>query len=341
MTNTPPISAEAQMARNGADSTTLLEVEKLSVEFQVDGAWLSAVRSVDFSLDRGETLAIVGESGSGKSATVTGIAGLLPRNGRVSAERIELNGRPIDPASKEMSSVRGREIGFVFQDPQSSLNPVLTVERQMTEQLFRHFDISKRQALERAAELLAKVGIPNPHRSLRSYPFEFSGGMRQRISLAMALACSPSLLIADEPTTALDVTVQAQILDLLMELQEEVEIGIIFITHDLSVAALVADRVVVMYAGEIAEMGPKDTLVQSSGHPYTRGLWLSMPSIETAVIPVGISGTPPDLTAIPEGCSFGPRCEWFVPDRCLEAQPLDRVGPEHDVRCCRWGELPL
>ena len=324
-----------------ADDRTLLEVKDLSVAFEVEGRWLTAVRSVDLELNRGETLAIVGESGSGKSATVAGIVGLLPRNGRVTASRIALNGKPFDPVSSDMSSIRGREIGFVFQDPQSSLNPVLTIRRQLTEQLFRHYRMSKDGAIRRATNLLEKVGLPNPSRAMKSYPFEFSGGMRQRIALAMALSCSPSLVVADEPTTALDVTVQAQILDLLKELQEDLDIGIIFITHDLSVAALVADRIAVMYAGQVVEVGPTRALSSNPHHPYTKGLWLSMPRIDNPAIPKGIGGTPPDLEAIPDGCGFAPRCDSFVSEVCSQVQVLDSVDSNHHVRCCRWEELAI
>lgn len=317
----------------------LLEVEGLSVSFQVDGRWFTAVRSVDLHVDPGETVAIVGESGSGKSATVTSILGLLPRNGRVSASGIALNGVALHPNSSEMSSVRGRDIGFVFQDPQSSLNPVLTIGRQMTEQMFRHYRLPKHEAHERAVELLGRVGLPNPARALKSFPFEFSGGMRQRIALAIALSCSPSLLIADEPTTALDVTVQAQILDLLRDLQQELDLGIVFITHDLSVAALVADRIVVMYAGEVVETAPTSELTSQPTHPYTTGLWQSMPRIDKPGIPVGIGGAPPDLESVPVGCSFAPRCSSFLEGPCLDDQALDQARESHWVRCCRWEDL--
>jgi oligopeptide/dipeptide ABC transporter ATP-binding protein len=317
----------------------LLEVEGLTVSFWVEGRWLDAVRSMDFGLEQGETLAVVGESGSGKSATMSSILGLLPGNGRVVASRIALSGRQLDPNSRSMRDVRGRAVGFVFQDPQSSLNPVLTVGRQMTEHMMHHLGSERSVARDRALELLARAGIPNPRLALGRFPFEFSGGMRQRIALTVALMCSPSLLIADEPTTALDVTVQAQILDLLMELRDDFGIGIVFITHDLSVAAIVADRVAVMYAGQIVESGLTEEINNAPRHPYTRGLLASMPSIENPVIPTGIPGAPPDLESVPEGCAFAARCGDYQPGQCDEEQWLEPVSATQSVRCVRWREL--
>lgn len=317
----------------------LLEVEGLTVSFSVEGEWLDAVRSMDFKLDRGETLAVVGESGSGKSATMSSILGLLPGNGRVVATRIALLGREIDPNSRSMRDVRGRDVGFVFQDPQSSLNPVLTIGRQMTEHMIHHLGSRRSEATERAIDLLDRAGIPNPRQALDRYPFEFSGGMRQRIALTVALMCSPSLLIADEPTTALDVTVQAQILDLLMELRDDLDIGIVFITHDLSVAAIVGDRIAVMYAGQIVESGLTGEINNTPKHPYTRGLMASMPDIENPIIPAGIPGAPPDLESVPKGCAFAPRCGDYLPGACDEEQFLELVTTTQSVRCVRWSEL--
>ena len=337
--NLPVISTHDHPSSSVDRESRLLEVEDLSVSFLVDGAWLAAVRSVDLHVDRGETVAIVGESGSGKSATVTSLLGLLPRNGRSNASRIVLNGVSLDPRSPEMNDVRGRDIGFVFQDPQSSLNPVLTIGRQMTEQMYRHYRRSRDEATDRAIDLLAKVGLPNPAGTMKRFPFEFSGGMRQRIALAIALSCSPSLLIADEPTTALDVTVQAQILDLLKNLQRELDIGIVFITHDLSVAALVADRIVVMYAGEVVETAFASELSSAPRHPYTKGLWRSMPRVDQPGIPRGIDGTPPDLESVPAGCSFAPRCDFVIKRPCSLEQELVETSVGHWARCCRWSDL--
>ena len=324
-----------------ADDRTLLEVKDLSVAFEVEGRWLTAVRSVDLELNRGETLAIVGESGSGKSATVAGIVGLLPRNGRVTASRIALNGKPFDPVSSDMSSIRGREIGFVFQDPQSSLNPVLTIRRQLTEQLFRHYRMSKDEAIRRATNLLEKVGLPNPSRAMKSYPFEFSGGMRQRIALAMALSCSPSLVVADEPTTALDVTVQAQILDLLKELQEDLDIGIIFITHDLSVAALVADRIAVMYAGQVVEVGPTRALSSNPIIRTPRAYGYRCRVLTT--LRFRKASAEPHLIwkQFQTDAVSRRRCDSFVSEVCSQVQVLDSVDSNHRVRCCRWEELAI
>lgn len=315
----------------------LLVVEDLHVEFSVDGQWSKALRGVDLALRKGDSLALVGESGSGKSVTAISIIGLLPRNGRRTRGRVSLGGADLTSMSpSDYRRVRGREIGFVFQDPLSSLNPVLSVGRQLTEQMEVHGIASSKSARGRAADLLERVGIADPANALARFPFEFSGGMRQRIALAIALSCEPSLLIADEPTTALDVTVQAQILDLLREIQEERQLGMIFITHDLSVASIVADRVAVMYAGQVVESGAMSDIAAGGRHPYTRGLWKSMPSLESAGIPEGIPGRPPLSTELNEGCSFGPRCQLFTEGLCDLPQDLITVAPGHDVRCVRW-----
>lgn len=322
------------------DAGELLRITNLAVEFTVDGTWSQVLRGVDLHLQPGESLALVGESGSGKSVTAISVLGLLPKNARLTSGRIELHGRDLTAlAPTEYRELRGSEIGFVFQDPQSSLNPVLTIGRQLTEQMRVHGTTTTRSGAERrAADLLERVGIPNPGASLTRYPFEFSGGMRQRISLAIALSCEPTLLIADEPTTALDVTVQAQVLDLLRELQQDLGVGMIFITHDLSVASIVADRVAVMYAGQVIESGPIE-MVQNGRHPYTQGLWKAMPSLETRGIPQAIPGRPPTAAELPTGCAFGPRCGHFAALPCEQPQHMTTVGAGHTVRCARSEEL--
>lgn len=319
----------------------LLSISNLHVEFSVDDEWVPALRGVDLRLADGEALALVGESGSGKSVTAMSVVGLLARNGRMTQGSISLRGTELTAISpSEYRKLRGVEIGFVFQDPLSSLNPVLSVGRQLTEQMRVHGIVKDgRSAEERAIELLERVGIPDPSRALRRFPFQFSGGMRQRIALAIALSCEPSLLIADEPTTALDVTVQAQILDLLREIQEERRLGLIFITHDLGVASMVSDRIAVMYAGQVVEYGVTSDISHGGHHPYTQGLWDSMPTLDVAAIPDGIPGRPPQPAELDEGCSFAARCRYFAESPCEEPQPLRTVTQGHVVRCARWADL--
>ncbi|HET6731285.1 ABC transporter ATP-binding protein [Mycobacterium sp.] len=316
--------------------STLLRVDDLRVGFATEDGVVQAVDGVSFELAAGEVLAIVGESGCGKSVTAQTLTGLTRApnariTGSVSYRGRELNGLDDD----QLRDVRGEEIAMVFQDPMSSLNPVYRIGDQITEMIHAHRDISREDATARAVELLASVGIPNPQRRIRSYPHEFSGGMRQRVMIAMALSLEPKVLIADEPTTALDVTVQAQILRLIDDLNRERELAVILITHDLGVVAEVADRVVVMYAGQIVEDGTLDEIFYDPQHPYTWGLLGSLTRLDQ---PRGgrlpqISGQPPSLLDPPSGCRFAPRCP-HVFEMCSEIPPLEpRAGGTHLDRC--------
>lgn len=293
--------------------TRLLEVKDLAISFKTYGGEVQAIRGVNFHLDKGETLAIVGESGSGsgKSVTSQAIMKLIPMPpGYFKRGEILFEGKDLVPLSeKEMQNVRGKEIGMIFQDPMTSLNPTMKVGKQITEVLFKHEKISNEAAKKRAVELLELVGIPMPEKRVNQFPHEFSGGMRQRVVIAMALAANPKLLIADEPTTALDVTIQAQILELMKDLQKKIDTSIIFITHDLGVVANVADRVAVMYAGQIVETGTVDEIFYDPRHPYTWGLLASMPTLESSGEEelTAIPGTPPDLTNPPKGDAFALR----------------------------------
>lgn len=288
----------------------LLEVNNLQVSFDTYAGTVQAVRGVTFDLKKGETLAIVGESGSGKSVTSKALMGLIPNPpGRISGGEILFDGRDITKLTdKEMQSVRGKEIAMIFQDPMTSLNPTMTVGKQVMEGLIKHQKMSTADARNRAVELLNLVGIPNPEARVKQYPHQFSGGMRQRVVIAIALACNPKLLIADEPTTALDVTIQAQILELMKKIQKKMESSIIFITHDLGVVANVADRVAVMYAGKIVEIGTVDDIFYNPKHPYTWGLLTSMPSMDSDEEElIAIPGSPPDLLKPPVGDAFAAR----------------------------------
>jgi oligopeptide/dipeptide ABC transporter ATP-binding protein len=326
---------------------TLLEVHDLQTSFLLGGRDpLAAVDGVSFSVDPGETLAIVGESGSGKSVTALSIMRLLPaRVGQITRGSIRLRGRELTGLpEEEMRAVRGGEIGMIFQEPMTSLNPVHTIGAQIAEVLIEHENVSAAEARERAIAMLELVGIPVPARRVDNYPHEMSGGMRQRAMIAMALACSPSLLIADEPTTALDVTIQAQILDLMEELQDRLGMAIIFITHDLGVVAQMAQRVVVMYAGQIVETGPVEEIFERPRMPYTAGLIASIPRLgsgEEGQRLRTIPGNVPSLSERPAGCRFSTRCGHVQPE-CREASPpLESVSEGHEIRCRRWSELDL
>jgi len=315
----------------------LLEVKDLCVEFRTERATVRAVDSVSFEVGPRETLAIVGESGSGKSVTALSILRLIPSPpGRVVSGAVLFEGQDLlqlDDAG--IRAIRGDRIAMIFQEPMSSLNPVLTVGRQVAEPLTLHRRLSWRQALEKARELLSTVAIPDATRRLASYPHQYSGGMRQRAMIAMALACKPKLLIADEPTTALDVTVQAQILALLKQLTHETGSALILITHDLGVVARYADRVAVMYGGRIVESAPARELYAHPRHPYTRGLMDSIPRLDDAAGKrlVPIPGQPPDLGNLPSGCAFAPRCR-FAMARCRSERPaLEPVGDRHLKAC--------
>ncbi|TDH64147.1 ABC transporter ATP-binding protein [Dankookia rubra] len=313
----------------------VLEVLGLSVEFATDRGPLRAVDGVSFSVAAGQTLAVVGESGCGKSVTALAIMGLLPRGVRLGgAIRLlgeELLGQPGDP----WAGRRGRDLAMVFQEPMTSLNPAFTAGEQVAEALRLHEGLSPRAAMDRAVEMLARVRIPEAARRAAQYPHQLSGGMRQRVMIAMALACRPRLLICDEPTTALDVTVQAQILSLLDELKRETGTAVVLITHDLGVVADHADQVAVMYAGRIAEAAPAAAIFARPEHPYTVGLLGAVPSIEGGAGRLAsIEGTVPDLRAPPPGCRFAPRCPFAGPD-CEAQPPLADIGPGHVAACWR------
>jgi peptide/nickel transport system ATP-binding protein len=317
----------------------LLEVEDLKVHFQTDDGIVKAVDGVSYTVESGQALGIVGESGSGKSVSSLTVMGLTRffKSARISGS-VRFNGQDLLTASdEEMRRIRGNEISMIFQDPLSSLHPFYRIGKQMVEAIQSHRDVSKAQALDRSVEMLGLVGIPEPRKRVDSYPHEFSGGMRQRVMIAMALANDPKLLIADEPTTALDVTVQAQILDLIQRLQSELDTAIVMITHDLGVVAEVADEIAVMYAGEIVEKAPKDTIFASPEHPYTWGLLRSIPRLD---LPRGeelvpISGRPPSLITLPGGCYFHPRCPYVREAHRTRHPELEHVGGEsdHSVRC--------
>jgi len=317
--------------------TTLLEVENLKTRFHTPEGTVYAVNGVSFNLEEGETLAVVGESGCGKSVTMMSILGLIPiPPGEIASGRALYRGKELFKLSEtDMEHIRGKEIAMIFQDPMTSLNPVLTIKRQLTETLLTHMRIEKEEALAKAIELLELVGIPDASNRISDYPHQFSGGMRQRVMIAMALACTPSILIADEPTTALDVTIQAQIVELVLRLREHVHMSMIWITHDLGVVAGLADRVIVMYAGYIVEQGDVFQIYENPSHPYTLALLSALPRAdlrrETRL--QSIPGSPPNLLVEPKGCPFAPRCQ-YVFDRCLEEMPLlSKVSQDHKVAC--------
>jgi len=315
----------------------ILEVTNLAIEFDTYGGTVQAVRGVDFSVAAGKTLAIVGESGCGKSVTVQSIMGLIPMPpGRITRGTALLNG--VDIIGRKTingEDIRGSQIGMIFQDPMTSLNPTMNIGNQIAETLIVHRGYSKKDAFSRAIELLALTKIPEPDKRAKQYPFEFSGGMLQRAMIAMAIACKPKLLIADEPTTALDVTIQAQILDLLVDLQRDTGMSIILITHDLGVVARMADDVMVMYAGQMVEQGSVDDIFYRSGHPYTMGLRAAMPTNErhanARLTP--IDGAPPDLFKPPTGCGYCARCPHAMAV-CLDQPPAAyTLEDSHQARC--------
>jgi len=315
---------------------SLLDVQDLRVEFTTRRGIVHAVNGISFEISAGETLGIVGESGCGKSVTSLAILGLLAGNGRVRSGQAIFGGRDLlTQKDRALRKTRGREIAMIFQDPMTSLNPVLTIGRQIRETLETHFDMNRKQAEARAAELIDRVGIPSAKARLRDYPHQFSGGMRQRAMIAMALACEPKLLIADEPTTALDVTIQAQILDLLRELVAEENAALILITHDLGVVAGMCERVNVMYGGMFMETGSAEQLFGRPRHPYTLGLLQSVPRLDVArrarLHP--IEGAPPNMLKAPAACPFAPRCRYEVEQSTKEVPPLVEIEPGHKVAC--------
>ncbi len=313
----------------------LLEVNDLHTSFFTDAGEVKAVNGVSFNLDRGKVLGIVGESGSGKSVTAYSIMQILASTGKIVSGSIKLDGQElVNAGEKVMKTVRGNKISIIFQDPMTSLNPTYTIGHQLMEAITLHTDRNKKQAEERAIEMLRLVNINEPEKRMNQYPHEFSGGMRQRIMIAMALACEPDILIADEPTTALDVTIQAQILELMKSLQEELGMAIIMITHDLGVVAQLCDEVIVMYAGSICEQGTADEIFYNPCHEYTKGLLRSIPSTESAGTKLQpISGTPIDLLNMPEGCPFTPRCDAAMKiclsSRCERMQ----INDDHQAAC--------
>ncbi len=317
----------------------LLQIRGLKTHFATDDGWVHAVDGVDLHIDRGETLGVVGESGCGKSVTAMTVMRLVAMPpGRIVAGQVLWQGRDLVPLPIDaMRAIRAKEIAMVFQEPMTSLNPVYTVGEQVAEVLRLHEGLGRRAALDRAAEMLALVQISNPQRRIHDYPHQFSGGMRQRVMIALALACNPQLLIADEPTTALDVTIQAQILDLLNDLKSKMGMSVMLITHAMGVVAETAQRVVVMYAGKVIEEADVISLFGRPRHPYTQGLIRSIPRIDTAathkVRLEAIAGTVPKLIAPKPGCRFAPRCKFAQPDCTLADPPLREVAPGHKVAC--------
>jgi len=320
----------------------VLSVEGMSVAFQTEAGLLTVLDDVSFDIAPGETVGIVGESGSGKSVTSLAIMRLLGPQGRQTSGTVRLEGQEISAMSdRQMLAVRGRQAAMIFQEPMSSLNPLLSVGFQVAEVLRAHLGLSARQARSRVIEQLAKVGIPHPAARYHSYPHELSGGMRQRVMIAIAMACSPRLLIADEPTTALDVTIQAQILELMHRIQGENGSAIMLITHDMGVIARMADRVVVMYAGEVCEIGRLKDIFGQPRHPYTKRLLQSTPSVRgPRKAPAVIPGMMPSPAALPTGCRFHPRCSVAIAACLSSSPPLREMAPGHRARCWRADEMP-
>lgn len=309
----------------------LLEVNDLHVSFKVHGGRVNAVRGVNFDLHEGETLAIVGESGSGKSVCTKTVMGIIAKNGQIDGGEILLEGRDIAAMKeKELEKMRGKEIAMIFQDPMTSLNPTMKIGKQIMEPMIKHRGMTRAEAKKEAIQLIDLVGIDEPEKRFHQYPHQFSGGMRQRIVIAIALSCQPKILIADEPTTALDVTIQAQILDLIKDLQDKIGVAVIFITHDLGVVANVSDRVAVMYAGQIVEIGTADEVFYLPKHPYTWGLLASMPSLDTDDEHLyAIPGTPPNLLYPPKGDAFALRSEFALEIDMEEQPPYFEISPTH------------
>ena len=327
------------------ETARILDIQGLKVHFSTDDGWVRAVDGVDIGVDRGETVSIVGESGCGKTVTAMTIMKLIAMPpGKIVGGRILWQGRDLVPLGPDgMRRIRAKEIGFVFQEPMTSLNPVYTVGAQIAESVREHESLSRRAALDRAAEMLRLVNIPNPRQRVDDYPHQFSGGMRQRVMIAMALACNPKLLIADEPTTALDVTIQAQILDLLNEMKERLGMAVLLITHAMGVVAETAQRVVVMYAGKVVEEAPVEALFARPLHPYTQGLIRSIPRLDLAATEhrrlEAIPGTVPSLLHPPPGCRFAARCRHAIEACRQQEPPLREIAPGHKAACIRAEEI--
>ena len=314
----------------------LLEVKNLNTSFHIGVGTVHAVRGISFHVAQGESLGIVGESGSGKSVTMLSVTGLLPDNAEVAADTICFDGRELTKLSKkQLRALHGSEIGMIFQDPMTSLNPLFTVESQLTEPLKIHRGMDKQSARTKALELLRRVDIPNPEARLKQYPHELSGGLRQRVMIAMAIACEPKMIIADEPTTALDVTIQAQILELLQALKQKSNASIIMITHDMGVIASMCSRILVMYGGTICEQGDVREIFYGAKHPYTWGLLNSIPKVyqKRGEKLVPITGTPPDMLQPPAGCPFSPRCRYCMPVCRAYMPPVTALSETHSVAC--------
>jgi oligopeptide/dipeptide ABC transporter ATP-binding protein len=319
----------------------LLEVRSLTTQFFTEDGVVRAVEDVSFEIFPGEILSLVGESGCGKSVTGLSLLRLIPiPPGKIVSGELLFDGRDLmELEEKEMERVRGNDISMIFQEPMTSLNPVFTIGNQIMEALQLHQNLDKKEARRRAIEMLGRVRIPSPEVRIDSYPHQLSGGMRQRAMIAMALSCQPKLLIADEPTTALDVTIQAQVLRLLKEIQGEMEMAVMLITHDLGVVSEIADRVAVMYAGRIVETGPIEAIFGEMRHPYTKGLWESIPQLKEKRRRLNaITGQVPDPMNLPAGCKFHPRCYLMIDDCKREEPPLYPVNGKHFSRCIRWKE---
>jgi peptide/nickel transport system ATP-binding protein len=320
----------------------VLNVDQMGVSFRTSGGVRAVTQGVSFSVKAGERIGIVGESGCGKSVTGLALLGLLPKGISQVSGKILVEGQNINGMSeRQLRKIRGRKVAMIFQEPMSALDPVFTIGQQIGEAVRTHFRVSAREARERSIDVLSKVGIPSPERRHDEYPHQLSGGMRQRAMIAIALACEPRLLIADEPTTALDVTIQAQIIDIILQLSEKSGTALLFITHDLGVVAETCQRVLTMYAGQVVENAAIDDVLLRPRHPYTSGLMRSLPklSVRKSVLP-SIPGRVPSPADMPTGCRFAPRCHFKQP-RCLEEQPLFAAGPDHTARCCRYDELEL
>ncbi len=315
----------------------LIEIKDLEIGFKTYGGEVQAVRGISFHIDEGECIGVVGESGCGKSVTAKALLKLIPTPpGRIKNGEVLFKGKDIiSYTKKQMQPIRGAEISMIFQDPMTSLNPTMTIERQIGEVIVKHQHANRGQIYARTLEIMKLVGIPNPEKRVKQYPHEFSGGMRQRVMIAIAMACNPKLLIADEPTTALDVTIQAQILELMKELQKKFNTSIMLITHDLGVVANMAQRVLVFYAGKIVESGSCDEIFNNSRHPYTWGLLKSMPRVDSECkeMLASIEGAPPDLFKPPVGCSFAPRCDCAMKICTIAEPPMMGINETHESAC--------
>lgn len=322
-------------------SKNVLEINNLKTVFKSRGQEVQAVRGVSFSVGEGEIVGLVGESGSGKSVTMKAVLSILPENAEISSDSLMLNGVDLSKLSEdEYRKMRGKDMTMIFQDPMTALNPLVKVGKQLEEVILRHSNCSKAEAKKKAVEMLAKVGIPTPEQRVKQYPHEFSGGMRQRVLIAMALACEPKLLIADEPTTALDVTIQAQILDLLKELEGEYHTSIVLITHDMGVVATVCSKIAIMYGGLIMEAGTAEEIFYDPKHPYTKALLRAIPSLDLKEGErlQSIDGLPPSLVNPPKGCPFAERCE-FSTERCRTAMPeYKQFSETHRAMCFLNGQ---